>query len=112
MYFSIGAHPGFNCNIGDMFRACRLPDSVRTERIDAESILIDETFPVIENEKEIIITKEIFDKDALIISGLKGDHLTLKGSDYYVDFTYFNAPVMGIWAKPDAPYVCLSRGSE
>lgn len=106
MYFSIGAHPGFNCSIGDVLLLSEA-QTVRTERIDSESILMDKTFPVLNNGKEIPITKDIFEKDALILSGLKGGRVTLKGSGYFLEFNFFDAPVMGIWAKPGAPYVCL-----
>lgn len=106
MYFSIGAHPGFNCEIGDII-SFSTPQVVKTERIDDESILISEKFPLLNNEKNIIITDDLFVNDALIISGLTEESLTLKGKDYSLKFSFFNAPVLGIWAKPSAPYVCL-----
>ncbi len=105
MYFSIGAHPGFNCNIGDIIEF-EMPETLETERIDSDNLLIPEKFPVIENSKEIVITEDVFKKDALILSGIKSQKLTIKGENE-LEFTFGDCPVLGIWAKPGAPYVCL-----
>ena len=106
MYYSFGAHPGFNCKIGDTIEF-QHAQTLRTERIDGESILIDETFPVIENSKKIVITKDIFDNDALILSGITDKKLSLMlGGGRKIDFN-FDSPVLGIWAKKNAPYVCI-----
>ncbi len=105
MYFSIGAHPAFNCKVGDKIEF-EENETVCTERIDKTNLLMDEKFPLLDNEKEIVITKEIFEPDALIISGLKSKKLRIKG-DSEIEFTFGDAPVLGIWAKPGAPYVCI-----
>lgn len=105
MYFSIGAHPGFNCSVGDVIEF-EENETVFTERIDKENLLIDNKFPLLKNSREITITKEIFEPDALIISGLKSKKLRLKGENE-IEFTFGDCPVLGIWAKPGAPYVCL-----
>ena len=60
IYFSVGAHPGFNCNVGDVIEF-EQPETLATERIDKENLIIDEKFPLIENSREIVITKEIFE---------------------------------------------------
>ncbi len=106
MYFSIGAHPGFNCDIGDTLNF-NTPQTVFTERIDEMGILTGEKFPLLKNEKALTITENIFNNDALIISGLTENTLTLKSRDRYLIFSYSDAPILGIWAKPNAPYVCL-----
>ncbi len=105
MYFSIGAHPGFNCNIGDVIEF-ELPETLETERIDSENLIIPEKFPVLENSREIEITKDVFSKDALILSGIKSKKLRIKGENE-VEFTFGDCPFLGIWAKPGAPYVCI-----
>lgn len=107
MYFSIGAHPGFNCRIGDAIEFEK-GENLRTMRIDSSSILMDETFPVeLENGRTIRLTEHIFDKDALILEGLNSESLRLISSDRTVKFTFGKAPYLGIWAKPNAPYVCI-----
>lgn len=107
MFYSFGAHPAFNCQIGD-FLEFPHNQTLRTERIDNESILIDETFPVIDNDKKIIITKDIFSNDALILSGITDKEITLGGENRESSVKFsFDSPVLGIWAKLGAPYVCI-----
>lgn len=105
MYFSIGAHPGFNCAIGDVIEF-EMPETLETERIDSDNLIIDAKFPVIENSREIEITEDIFSKDALILSGIESKKLRIKGENE-IEFTFGDCPFLGIWAKPGAPYVCI-----
>ena len=105
MYFSIGAHPAFNCNVGDIIEFEK-NETVCTDSIEKTNLLMDEKFPLLNNEREIVITKEIFEPDALIISGLESKKLRIKGENE-IEFTFGDAPVLGIWAKPGAPYVCI-----
>ncbi len=108
MYFSYGAHPGFNCEIGDTIEF-ELPETLETEQIDSENLVIKEKFPVLNNEREITITANIFDKDALILSGIKSDSLKIKSPrlNRELKFNFGSCPLLGIWAKPGAPYVCI-----
>lgn len=109
MYFSIGAHPGFNCEMGDRLRlACR-EEPLRTYRVDEQGLLVDETFPVPGDGREIVITPELFRQDALILSGLHSRSVTLESRRYghVVTVTLGGAPYLGLWAKPGAPYVCI-----
>ena len=105
MYFSVGAHPGFNCNVGDIIEF-EQTETLATERIDKENLIIPEKFPFMENEKSFVITKEIFEPDALILSGIKSEKLRIKGENE-IEFTFGKCPFLGIWAKPGAPYVCI-----
>lgn len=109
MYFSLGAHPGFNCAIGDKL-VFDDPETLRTEKIDlVRSLRLPETLPCLDNEREITITKDIFNEDALILHGIKSKHITLKSEnhDRTVRFNMGGSPYLGIWAKPGAPYVCI-----
>ncbi len=108
MYFSIGAHPGFNCAIGDNI-VFEKNETLSTERIDSSNMLIDQVFPVLENSNTITLQPDSFDHDAFILSGIKSKYLILDGnvSGYRVKFTFGDCPFLGIWAKPNAPYVCI-----
>ncbi len=108
MYFSIGGHPGFNCKIGDRLSFAE-PETLVCEKIDTDSILDGKHYPTLNNETDIIITKDIFDNDALILTGMKSDTVYLK-SDFrpqQIKFNFGKAPALGIWAKPAAEYVCI-----
>ena len=108
MYFSLGAHPAFNCQIGDYLEFDE-NETLISEKIDlVESIRIADTKPVLRNEKKITITEDIFNEDALILSGIKSDYITLHCQDgRFVRFYLGKAPWLGLWAKPGAPYVCI-----
>ncbi len=107
MYYSFGAHPAFNCEIGDYLEFSE-DKELLTERIDHESILIDEKFPVKMDGKKLCLTKDLFCNDALILSEYKSKWVALKSCNHkrIVKFN-FDSPVLGIWAKPNAPYVCI-----
>lgn len=107
MYFSIGAHPAFNCQIGDTIEFEK-DENLRTLRIDENAVLMDKTFCVetIDNKK-LIITKDIFNFDALILHDLNSQSLTLESANKEIKFTFGKSPYLGIWAKPGAPYVCI-----
>lgn len=108
IYFSIGAHPGFNCKLGD-FLEFEKAETLLTERIDENAIIIDEKFPLLENSKSIEITKDIFINDALFLTGYKSSCIKLRspGHSRELRFNFGDAPFLGIWAKPAAPYVCI-----
>ena len=107
MYFSLGAHPAFNCNIGDRLVFSKA-ETLEAFKIDLEkSLIIPETTPVMNNETDHIITEDIFKEDALIFKGVKSDFVTLESDNLSVKFTLGGAPYLGIWAKPGAPYVCI-----
>lgn len=109
MYFSIGAHPAFNCEIDDKL-VFDEKETLFTEKIDLEkSLRLPDKYPVLKNETDIVITKDVFNEDALILSGVKSEYITLRSDSHErtVRFNLAAAPYLGIWAKPGAPYVCI-----
>lgn len=109
MYFSAGAHPGFNCKICDVLEFECDESNAQNELIDEESILFDEHFPSPVNGKIFTVGEHIFDKDAHILSSLKSKKCTLKHLDGTADVEFYFGDVqfLGLWAKPGAPYVCI-----
>lgn len=107
MYYSFGAHPAFNCEIGDRLEFNN-DTELYTEKIDHESILIDGIFPVFTDENKLELTESLFYEDALILSDYNSTEIALKSDnhDRVVNFK-FDSPILGIWAKPAAPYVCI-----
>lgn len=109
MYFSLGAHPAFNCEIGDrlVFEKNETVDKIKIDLV--ESLRLPEVFPLLRDEKEIVITEDIFNEDALIMEGIKSESISLirKNGKEKIKFNLGKAPYLGIWAKPGAPYVCI-----
>ena len=108
VYFSIGAHPGFNCKIGD-YLEFEENETLVCEKINPDSILDGIHYPTLTDEKIFKITADVFDKDAHILSGMKSDTLYLKSDirKEVVKFYFGKAPYLGLWAKPGAEYVCI-----
>ena len=107
MYFSIGAHPAFQCRMGDRV--------VMDENETAGAYKLDENFlrgerlqEVFDDSREIVITRELFAEDALIFDGLRSRGCTVAKADgRHVHVDFGGAPCLGIWAKPGAEYVCI-----
>lgn len=108
MYFSIGGHPGFNCEIGD-YLLFEKNETLETIEIDTECLRTEKTIPVLNDDNKIVITKDIFNNDALIFTGMKSKYITLASDNHTrtVKFDYSDCSYLGIWAKPGAPYVCI-----
>ena len=108
MYFSIGGHPGFNCKIGD-YLLFEKNETLETVEIDTECLRTGKTIPVLNENNKIVITKDIFNNDALIFNGMKSKTIILASDDHNrrVIFDYSDCSYLGIWAKPGAPYVCI-----
>ena len=109
MYFSLGAHPAFNCEIGDklIFDKNETLDTIKIDLVN--SLRLPETTPLLRNENTITVTEDIFKEDALIMKGAKSENITLTSDKHNrkVKFSLGKAPYLGIWAKPGAPYVCI-----
>lgn len=108
MYFSIGAHPAFNCEIGDSI-VFEKKETAYCERIDRKSLLLDEKELILDGEDTLTITENTFDKDVMIFSGLNSRSVTLKSksSPREISFEFYDAPYFSVWAKQNAPFVCL-----
>lgn len=107
MYFSIGAHPAFNCHMGDTVVFDK-NETQYCERIDTNSILIEHKDLILDNSNTITLEPHLFDDDALIFSSLesKGVTLNLKEENKQIRMEY-DSPFFAVWAKPNAPFVCL-----
>lgn len=115
LYFSIGAHPGFNCPLveGEKFEDYYL-EFEKAEKLNR--ILLDgglrgdSTESVaLTTDKKLPLTFDLFGpKDAIVVSGLNSERISLKSnkSTHGLHFDYKNYPWFGIWSKP-GPFVCL-----
>lgn len=107
MYFSIGAHPGFCCAMGDMLIFER-EEPLRPYRLTGE-MLLSQAPEASYGEGVLEITPELFEEDALIFRDLasRSVQLVRQDGERGVTVRYGDAPCLGIWAKPGAPYVCI-----
>ncbi|MBQ3489912.1 MAG: aldose 1-epimerase family protein [Clostridia bacterium] len=107
MYFSLGAHPAFNLEIGGKV--------VFSEKEPLTTLLTDEYGLVVgkkslaSDSDTIVIDEHIFDADALFFDHMKSTSakLVTKDGEEVLRMTYGDVPYLGLWAKPNAPYVCI-----
>ena len=115
MPFCVGAHPGFGFSWGetdtleDYYLEFDSPQTIRTHRLTADKLLDNRTESVLDNSAVIQMRHDLFAHDALILLEDHPKRLTLRSHKHQnqlsVDFPDF--PHLGIWAKPNAPYVCI-----
>ncbi|MDP5082063.1 MAG: aldose 1-epimerase family protein [Winogradskyella sp.] len=116
IYFSIGGHPAFNCplysdeNYTDYSLEFEKAERSESHLLNnASGLVTSNTKPVFTDDHNINLNGSLFNEDALIFKDLKSRKVILthnkKGPVLAVTFKDF--PFLGIWAKPNAPYVCI-----
>lgn len=107
MRFSLGAHPGFQCEMGDRI-VMDAEETAGAFLLGESGLRGSEQIPVFDHSRQIVLAPDTFARDALIFDGLKSRGATLvrrNGRNVHVDFG--GAPCLGLWAKPGAEYVCI-----
>lgn len=113
MYFSIGAHPGFNCplSVGESIEDYYLEfeQSETADRYYLENGLLARQEAYLNHTQVILLNSALFRDDALIFKNLKSVELSLKSrkSERSVSVRFAGFPYLGIWSKPGAPFVCI-----
>ena len=107
MYFSIGAHPAFNLELGGKV--------VFSEKEPLAPVMTD-AYGLSAGRKTlhpksdtVVIDEHIFDADALFFPKMQSTSakLVTKDGEVVLRMTYGKVPYLGLWAKPAAPYVCI-----
>lgn len=113
LYFSVGGHPAFNLAV---FEGETIEDYyLEFEKAEKVSRLVDATGFVkdydlyLDNEKIIPITPDTFKDDALVFGNLQSENIFIKNKsgNYQVKVGISEFPYLGLWAKQNAPYVCI-----
>ncbi|SDI45471.1 aldose 1-epimerase family protein [Winogradskyella thalassocola] len=116
LYFSLGGHPAFNCplkkdeNYTDYFLEFEQSENSQSHLLNMNTGLItDKTKPAFTEGNKINLRPDLFNEDALIFKNLKSRIVSLKhktkGNVLTLNFEDFKH--LGIWAKPNATYVCI-----
>lgn len=116
MYFSIGAHPAFNCPIvpeqafADYFLEFSDAETLDRQFVNSANLLIaGRRAPFLRGEKIKPMTEGMFGEGAYIFDGMKSTSVALKGkkTGKSVTVSFPGFPQLGIWAPPGAPFVCI-----
>ncbi len=115
MYFSLGGHPAFNCPLlknekyNDYFLEFKDTETLKTWDLDKNGMIKEEGDIIMNQTNQLKLHPDLFNNDALIFKSLKSRQVSLshkeRGSQLIVKFNDF--PSLGIWAKPQAPFVCI-----
>ena len=109
MFFSIGAHPAFNCTLGIDHMAFDTAAPL-TVGILQGGLLTERTKTLETNKGNIRLDPELFAEDALVIENNQTQSILLEDEEghRFVDVD-FSSPLVGIWSPPGkkAPFVCI-----
>jgi len=115
LFFSLGAHPAFKCplNEGETYEDYYLEfEKVETDStwlLESDGLVGNFTKPMLHNTNILHLNGHLFDRDALIFKNLKSKQVSLRStkSGQVVTLHYEDFPYLGIWAKPNAHFVCI-----
>lgn len=115
MYFSVGAHPAFNIPLtnytvfNDWFLELDATENCGIHSINEAGLIETTAIPFLENTNKILLSKELFYKDALIFKQLQSTQIKIKSNltNNGLNMQFKEFPYFGIWAAKDANFVCL-----
>ncbi|HBW34148.1 aldose 1-epimerase family protein [Desulfosporosinus sp. BICA1-9] len=114
IYFSIGAHTGFNCPLltdemlDDYDLVFEKAETAKRYFTD-EGLVSGQTELLLQGDNILPLSQELF-RDVLIFKNLQSQYVTLRGrkSGKSVTVHFEGFPYIGIWTKPEgAPFVCI-----
>ena len=119
IYFSIGAHPGFNIPLNsnekyaDYYLEFCQKETVSRLPLTKEKGLLSNT-PInkyLDNSNKLQLNHKMFKDRAIILEGLKSSSVKIKSknSNYSIKIGIKNIPFLGIWStsKSNENFVCI-----
>jgi galactose mutarotase-like enzyme len=112
MYFSIGAHPGFNLPNAKLedYMIIFEHEEQEERHLLQNGLFSGETKPVFSTPRTINLSAALFDDDAIVLKNLRSTQLKLKqrNGTFCITLDYQNFPYMGLWApKGSNRFICL-----
>lgn len=115
LYFSVGAHPAFAIPLQageayeDYYLAFEKPESLLTHRLSANGLFSGETESIRTDGQKLWLTRDLFDRDALVFKNLNSREVTLRSRHHAqaIRVRFADFPYLGLWAKPGADFVCI-----
>lgn len=115
MYFSAGGHPAFKLPIAEGFKyndyylEFNQPERAGRWPISKDGLIETKPVELLNNTDHLPLTKELFEKDALVFKGLSSNSVNLKSdkNKHGLSFDFTGFPYLGIWAAKNADFVCI-----
>jgi galactose mutarotase-like enzyme len=109
-YFSIGGHPGFALAEGEKLSDYRIefeyPETLERHLLEG-GLFTGNTERVVTSGNVLALNDALFEKDAIVLKGMKSTSLMLRSPGYELKFSFPGFPFFGIWSRPGAGFVCL-----
>jgi len=115
MYFSVGAHPAFKIPLvpgtdyTDYYLQFNQTETAPRWPISPDGLIEQTPIPLLQNTNRLNLSKDLFRKDALVLKGMASSIVTLGSgkTERGFRFDYPGFPFLGIWAAPNADFVCI-----
>lgn len=115
MLFSIGAHPAFRVPLEegleyhDYYFQFEKNENAGRWLISDEGLIDTMSVPVLTNSNKLPISKSLFANDALVFKHLASNVISIRTdkSTHGLDCTFEGFDYMGLWAAPNADFVCI-----
>ncbi|MES2578327.1 MAG: aldose 1-epimerase family protein [Bacteroidota bacterium] len=109
MPFAIGAHPAFALpNQFENYAIAFEKEEVLEYYLLEDDLISNKTKQLEVHNKQIPLTYDLFENDALIFKTLQSDSLTILENENPILRVHFkDFPSLGIWTKMNAPFLCI-----
>ncbi len=109
MYFSLGAHPGFNINFGDKIVFGKKESLTALYYNEADRPNADAAPVVLDGEDTLTLGEEFFRHGSLCFPPVSSESVSLTDAqgNEYLNMHFGKVPHLWLWAKAGAPYVCI-----
>jgi len=115
MYFSIGAHPAFNVpfskdGVYDDYYIEFDQDEILLKHLFNEAgLFTGDTVQLNLENRRLNLSKDLFRDGALVFKEILSKEVLIRNhqSPNFISVTYEDFKSLGIWAAPDAPFVCI-----
>jgi len=113
MYFSIGSHPAFSLPFAGGYIENYYLHFSESEDLERyffdDGMHLNETEPVLDNSRQIYLTRTLFDRGPIILKHPASKDVTIMNSrnPRRLRVSTDGMPFLGIWSKPGAPFVCI-----
>lgn len=115
MWFQLGGHPAFAVpfnaqeSYNDYYLEFTEKENSPRHYIDSDGFFDGRKETVLNNSNSIALRNDLFNQDALIFKDLKSRTVSIKCKHHVNSLTvnFEGFPYLGLWAKENAPYVCI-----
>jgi galactose mutarotase-like enzyme len=115
LYFSVGGHPAFTVPLApgtdytDYYLEFDQQEDTLRWPISKEGLIDSPPQPLLNKTRTLPLSKDLFARDALVLKHPASQGLALrsKKTERGLKMDYPGFPFLGIWAAPNADFVCL-----